>query len=284
MDTKKKLRELIASDQVLMAPCAFDALSARIIQAAGFPIIATTGFGIHGAKLGVPDNGTLMFNEMLDTLSAMCDAVEAPVMADAEGGYGNATNTYRTIKSFEKAGLAGLFIEDQQLPTNCPFLKGTRMIPVNEMIGKIHAALDARTDPNFVIVARTEGRGQEAIDRANAYLEAGADMVKPIPHTRAELELYAREIKGLLHLGFTPGKDINRGLTAADATKMGYRIITFPMTALFAGVKAMMNAMVKLKELGTDDSMIDDLMTFDDYFHLVQFDRFKEMDIKYSNV
>lgn len=283
MDTKQRLRELIAGDGVVMAPCAFDAISARCIERAGFDLVATTGFGIHGAKLGVPDNGMLAFNEMLETCSNMVDAVNVPVMADAEGGYGNATNTYRTIQSFEKAGLAGLFIEDQKLPPNCPFFKGTSMISIDEMCGKIKAARDARKDPNFVIVARTEGRGEEAIERANAYYEAGADMIKPIPHTREELELYPTRIKAPLHLGFSPGKGINDGLTAWDAGKMGYKIVTFPMTALFASTKAMMAILRELKQRGTDDELLDSLMKFDEYFDLVNAEFYRQMDQKYLN-
>lgn len=280
MDTKKRLRELMAKDGVIMAPCAFDALSARCIEAAGFDLIATTGFGIHGAKLGVPDTGVLTYNEMLETCSNIVDAVNIPVITDAEGGYGNATNTFRTIRGFEKAGLAGLFIEDQKLPVNCPFFKGTQMVSIDEMCGKIRAAVDARTDPNFLIIARTDAYGEEAVERLNAYAEAGADMVKPIPHDRTELEYFPKHLKAPIHLGFTPGR-ITNGLTAWDAGKMGYKIVTFPMTALFASAKAMMDALTELHKLGQDDGLLDKMYSFDEYFKLVNADTFRAMDEKY---
>ncbi len=281
MDMRKKLRELIARDGVVMAPCAFDALSARCIEDAGFELIGTTGFGMHGVMLGSPDNGLLAFNEMVEACSKMCEAVNIPIMADAEGGYGNAINTYRTVKTFEKAGLAGLFIEDQKLPPNCPFLKNTEMISVKEMVGKIHAACDARNDTNFVIVARTEAHGDEAVERVNTYAEAGADMVKIIPMSRQELEYYPKRVKAPLHLGFAPGKGINDGLTAADAGKMGYKIVTFPMTTLFASVKAMKSILSQLKEKGADDELLPLQVNFDEYFKTVRADVFRAMDAKY---
>ena len=281
MNVKKRLRELINGEGAVIAPCAYDAISARCIQSVGFDLIATTGFGMHGAMLGTPDNGLLAFNEMVEACGKMADAVDIPIMADAEGGYGNAINTYRTIRSFEKAGIAGLFIEDQKLPPNCPFFKGASMIREAEMVGKIKAACDARQDPDFVIVARTEAHGQEAVDRCNAYAEAGADMVKIIPMSRQELEYYPTVVKAPLHLGFAPGKGINDGLTAQDAGKMGYKIVTFPMTAMFASVKAMLAILKELKNSGTDDHLLDKLMTFEEYFKLVGADSYREMDAKY---
>ena len=277
----KRLREILKSPEVIVAPCAFDALSARCVEASGFEMAATTGFGMHGAMLGTPDNGLLAFNEMVDACGKMADAVGIPIMADAEGGYGNAINTYRTIRSFEKAGIAGLFIEDQKLPPNCPFFKSTEMIGVDEMVGKIKAALDARTDPNFVIAARTEAKGAEAVERCNIYAEAGADMVKVIPMSRKELEHYPTVIRAPLHLGFAPGKGINDGLTAQDAGKMGYKIVTCPMAALFAGAKAMMEVLKELKEKGTDEELLPKMLDFESYFQLVGAEKFRAMDEKY---
>ena len=281
MSKAKLLRDLLESKEVIMAPCAYDAISAKCIEHAGFSLVGTTGFGMHGAMLGTPDNGLLAFNEMSEACSKMVDAVNIPIMADAEGGYGNAINTYRTVQTFEKIGLAGLFIEDQKLPPNCPFFKSTQMISTEEMCGKIKAAVDARKDPDFVIVARTEARGQEAVERCNEYIKAGADMVKIIPMSRKELEWYPSQVNGPLHLGFSPGKGINDGMTARDAGKLGYKIVTFPMTAMFASVKSMIKILEQLKLKGSDDSLLNDLSTFDEYFNLVGADRFHEMDKKY---
>ena len=237
-----RLKELIRREGAVLSPCAYDALTARIIEITGFEMMGTTGYGMHGAILGCPDNGLLAFNEMVNMCANMASAVEIPIMADAEGGYGNAINTYRTVKEFERAGLAGLFLEDQKLPPNCPFLKQTETISVEEMCGKIKAAVDARTDPDFVIVARTDAPFEEAIERAEAYKEAGADMIKIVPKTKEELEILPRKVKLPLHLGFVPGKEINAGLTVKDAGQMGYKIVTFPVTALFSSVWALKEA------------------------------------------
>lgn len=277
----KQLRKMLKSDQYFVAPCAYDALTAKLIEYAGFKLCGTTGYGMHGAMLGTPDAGLLAFNEVADTYSKMCDAVNIPIIADGEGGYGNAINIIRTVKTFEKIGLSGVFIEDQKIPVNCPFLKKTETISIDEMCGKIRAAIDARKDKNFIIIARTDAPFDEAIERANAYLEAGADMIKPIPLSRKELEAFPTKINGPLHLGFTPGKDINLGLTASDVGKMGYKIITFPMTVLFLSVKAIMEGLKELKESESDDVLLDKMIGFDNYFKFIGKEKLLTLNKKY---
>lgn len=276
-----KLRELLNGTGAIIAPCAYDALTAKLIENAGFELMGTTGYGMHGAILGCPDNGLLAFNEMAAMCANMASAVEIPIMADAEGGYGNAVNTFRTVREFERAGLAGLFIEDQKLPPNCPFLKQTETISTEEMCGKIRAAVDARIDPDFVIVARTDAPFSEAVERADAYREAGADMIKIIPKTRRELELLPQKVKLPLHLGFTPGKDINAGLTACDAGRMGYKIVTFPVTALFSSVFAVREALKELGRSGTDEGILAKMSSFEEYFRVVDVEKYRKMDEKY---
>lgn len=281
MTKTRKLRELIKRDGAIISPCAYDALTARVIEVTGFEMMGTTGYGMHGAILGCPDNGLLAFNEMVNMCANMASAVEIPIMADAEGGYGNAVNTYRTVKEFERAGLAGLFIEDQKLPPNCPFLKQTETISAEEMCGKIRAAVDARTDPDFVIVARTDAPFDEAIERAAAYKEAGADMIKIVPKTKKDLEILPQKVELPLHLGFIPGKEINAGMTVEDAGQMGYKIVTFPVTALFSSVWALKRALEDLKEKGTDEGLMDHMSTFEDYFQIVNVEKYRKMDAKY---
>jgi len=281
MTKTKKLRELIQTKKVIMAPCAYDALTARLIEMTGFDMLGTTGYGMHGSILGCPDNGLLAFNEMVTMCANMASAVELPILADAEGGYGNAVNTFRTVREFERASLAGLFIEDQKLPPNCPFLKQTETITVEEMCGKIRAAVDARTDPDFVIVARTDAPFDEAVERAYAYKEAGADMIKIVPKTKKELEILPQKVSLPLHLGFTPGKEINAGLTAADCGEMGYKIISYPVTALFSSVFAIKNALEELKVHGNDEGLLSQMVTFEEYFKVVDADKYRMMDMKY---
>lgn len=275
------LRKLIAEEEVILSPCAFDALSAKVIESAGFKLVGTTGFGMHGAMLGVPDNGQLAFNEMAQALSKMVDAVSAPVLADAEGGYGNAINVIRTVRTFEKAGLAGIFIEDQKLPPNCPFIKKTKVISVDEMCGKIKAAVDTRKDPDFMIVARSDAPYEEAIERAKAYIEAGADMIKINPKTRKQLEDLPTRVDAHLHIGFDYGSDFNEGLTAWDAGKMGYKIITFPTAVFLSGLTGMRKAIAELFKTGTDQGFIQDMMLFDDYLKFIGKDHYAELEKKY---
>ena len=276
-----KLRELLATNDYLVAPCAYDALSARAIQAAGFKIAGTTGYGMHGAVLGQPDTGLLALNETVSILSKMADAVDIPILADAEGGYGSAMNVIRTIKEYEKTGVGGLFIEDQKQPPNCPFIKAPELVSTDEMVGKIRAAVDTRKDKDLVIIARTDAPFEEAIERANAYMEAGADMVKILPKTREELEALPSRVNGPIHLGLYANKGINDGMTAADCGKLGYKIITFPMSCLFANVAATMSILQYIQENGTDEGYTGKAMQFNEYLKFIGVDEYKTLISKY---
>lgn len=276
-----KLRELLATNDYLVAPCAYDALSARAIQAAGFKVAGTTGYGMHGAVLGQPDTGLLALNETVSILSKMADAVDIPILADAEGGYGSAMNVIRTIKEYEKTGVGGLFIEDQKQPPNCPFIKAPELISTDEMVGKIRAAVDTRKDKDLVIIARTDAPFEEAIERANAYMEAGADMVKILPKTRAELEALPSRVNGPIHLGLYANKGINDGMTAADCGKLGYKIITFPMSCLFSNVAATLSILQYIKENGTDEGYEGKVMQFNEYLKFIGVDEYKTLISKY---
>ena len=275
------LRELLATNDYLVAPCAYDALSARAIQAAGFKVAGTTGYGMHGAVLGQPDTGLLALNETVSILSKMADAVDIPILADAEGGYGSAMNVIRTIKEYEKTGVGGLFIEDQKQPPNCPFIKAPELISTDEMVGKIRAAVDTRKDKDLVIISRTDAPFEEAIERANAYMEAGADMVKILPKTREELEALPSRVNGPIHLGLYANKGINDGMTAADCGKLGYKIITFPMSCLFANVAATMSILQYIQENGTDEGYTGKVMQFNEYLKFIGVDEYKTLISKY---
>ncbi len=276
-----KLRELLATNDYLVAPCAYDALSARAIQAAGFKVAGTTGYGMHGAVLGQPDTGLLALNETVSILSKMADAVDIPILADAEGGYGSAMNVIRTIKEYEKTGVGGLFIEDQKQPPNCPFIKAPELVSTEEMIGKIRAAVDTRKDKDLVIIARTDAPFEEAIERANAYMEAGADMVKILPKTREELEALPSRVNGPIHLGLYANKGINDGMTAADCGKLGYKIITFPMSCLFSNVAATLSILQYIQENGTDEGYTGKVMQFNEYLKFIGVDEYKTLISKY---
>lgn len=277
----KKLRSLLAENDYLIAPCAYDALSAKAIEVSGFPIAGTTGYGMHGVVLGQPDTGLLALNETVSILSKMADAVDIPLLADAEGGYGGALNVIRTVKEYEKTGVAGLFIEDQQQPPNCPFIKAPELVSTQEMVGKIEAAVATRQDPDLLIIARTDAPFEEAIERANAYMAAGADMVKILPKTRKELEALPARVNGPIHLGLYAHKGINDGMTAADCGKLGYKIITFPVSCLFAQTASLLSLLKFMKENGTDEGYRGDFMEFADYLNFIGADYYRELVDKY---
>lgn len=208
----KTLRQLLARKRTLVKPGAYNALSARIIEKAGFPCCGVTGYGVSAALLGKPDVGLLTLDEIVSTTRYITRAVSIPVIADADTGFGNAINVMRTVEEFIGAGAAAIHIEDQVAPKRCGHIAGKQVIALEEMAGKIRAADKVRRelDPDFVLIARCDARGvaggsvDELVRRANAYLDAGADMIFPEALTsEAELERAAKEIRGPLHFNRT---------------------------------------------------------------------------------
>ena len=281
MKKTTKLRQLLAAEAPILAPCAYNAMTARLVEMAGFPLAGATGNGIHGDYLGTPDNGLMTMTEMAGVYHRMCGAVEIPIMADAEAGYGNALNVRRTVQEFEQAGLAGIFIEDQQLPTNCPFIQEPKLVSVEEMCGKIQAAAAARQDPDFVICARSDAPFGEAVERAQAYLEAGADMIQIVPKTRQELEEVPKRVQAPLHVGFISRKPMYEGLTALDLGKMGYKIITFPQLLYYTAIKAQLEALGILRETSSDQALAERMIDMDFYLQVVQSEKYQAWQKKF---
>ena len=185
MKQRKWLRERLASGQTIWSAGAYDALSAKLIEAAGFDALLTTGFGISASHLGQPDVELYTMTENLNVVRQITNAVEIPVVADCDTGYGNAINVMRTVREFEQAGVAAIILEDQVVPKRCPAIANrVEVIPRAEAVAKIKAAVEARRDPDLVIIARTDADSEaESIARAKAYIEAGADMIQPISKT-----------------------------------------------------------------------------------------------------
>jgi len=218
----KRLRELVQQGRTLVKPGAFNALSAMIIEKAGFPCCGVTGYGVSASLLGKPDVGLITLNEIVMVTRYITSAVSIPVIADADTGFGNAINVMRTVEDFIGAGAAAIHIEDQVAPKRCGHVAGKQVVPVEEMIGKLRAAdrVRQKLDPDFMLIARCDARGvtggtiDDLVRRANAYLDAGADMIFPEALTSdAELERCAREIKGPLHFnrtGVSPRLDLER--------------------------------------------------------------------------
>jgi 2,3-dimethylmalate lyase len=265
-----RLRELLGSGQTIVAPGAFDPLAARLVEEAGFAAVYMTGFGTSAALLGRPDVGLLTMTEMADNAGRIAACVDIPLIADADTGYGNPLNVIRTVGAYEAAGVAGMHIEDQVAPKKCGHMEGKQVIGADEMAQKIRAAVDARTDPDFVIIARTDARAVEgldsALDRARRYRDAGADVlfIEAVV-SEAEIEAAAAAFPGVPLLfnwaegGKTPPVSLER------LTELGYRIVIFPIAALLAATAAMRRILTEIATAGTPAAVLGDLPTFGEF-------------------
>ena len=257
MKKSARLRQLISQPEVLVAPGAYDGITARLVEQAGFSTVYMTGAGTSMAH-GFPDFGLLSMSEMVDNASVMARTVEIPVISDADTGYGNELNVTRTVREFEARGVAGIHIEDQVAPKRCGHLDGKEIIPQNEFISKIRAAVAARQDPDFVIIARTDSRAvagfDEAIGRANAAMAAGADVafVEAV-QSAEELALVPKRVNGPCLLNVVPGGKTPR-VNMQDAQALGYRIAILPGLLLTAVMMAADQALRTLKETGVPAS------------------------------
>jgi 2-methylisocitrate lyase-like PEP mutase family enzyme len=284
MNAAAKLRQLLHRDGMLVAPGAYDCITARTIAHAGFEAVYMTGAGT-AATLGYPDYGLVTMSEMADNAGRLASAVDVPVIADADTGYGNELNTTRTVREYERRGVAGLHIEDQGFPKKCGHLDNKTIVPLEEYLMKIRAAVGARQNPDFLIIARTDSRAtlgfEEAINRANAALEAGADMAfVEAPLTLEEVRAIPRLVKGpcLLNVvwqGKTP--DILFG----DAQSAGYKLAIVP-GLLFKAVIGVCDAMlVELKTKGRHP-VLDTKLTVRDAFRRVGADQWDAVNERFS--
>ena len=274
-----KLRELLARKQILIAPGAHDALTARMIEKIGFDAVYMSGSGTVSALTALPDNGTATMTEMVMNARYMVQATSLPVIADADYGYGNSSNVIRTIWEYERAGVTGVHIEDQAPPKRCGHLEGVRVTSLEKMLGKIRAACAARSDPNFVIIARTDSRAaigfDEAVRRGRACLEAGADVIMPDAlESEGEFREYAKAVKGHLLADMTEfGK--SPFLTAQQLEDMGYKIVIFPVGSMRVALKASWEFLTTLKKNGTQKDMIDRMFTRKELYELLDYEKFK---------
>lgn len=253
MEQRRRLRALIERPAYTIAPGAYDVLSARLVQLAGFEAVYLSG-GAFSRANGYPDIGLLTLTEVTRWIGMTADAVEIPVIADADAGYGNALNVVRTVREFEKAGAAGFHLEDQVSPKKCGHYEGKQVVSCEDMVGKIKAAVDARRDADLVIIARTDARAIEglsaAIDRVNRYLEAGADMgFVEAPQSAEELARVAREVRGpavanVFEGGKTPV------LQARELERLGFRLGIYPSQTQRAAIRAVQEVLRALKADG----------------------------------
>lgn len=250
-DKRAQLRRLLEADSLSVAPGAYDAVSAAAISSAGFPIVHATGAGIACA-LGYPDIGLLGMSEVANQVRGMIDVTAVPLIADVDTGYGNHLNAIRTIRQFEALGVSGLHIEDQTYPKKCGLLHGREVIPIEEMVIKLRAAIDAREDPNLVIIARTDARdvlGLEAvIERGRAFFEAGADMVFVYgARSLDELGKIAESVRGPLMTHVSRGSSFY-DVSHSELKNLGYKIVIHALSPLEVAIKAVTNYLQALRQ------------------------------------
>src|SRR5437870_10724866 len=270
-----RLRELI-TQRAIMLPGVPNAAMARQVEQLGFDAVYISGAGMANATAGVPDIGLLTLTEVVQLAGYIAKAVEIPAIVDADTGFGGAENVARTIRELETAGLAGCHIEDQEFPKRCGHLAGKSIVDVDEMVGKIKAAIGARRDPDFMIIARTDARAIEgfdrAVDRAGRYLEAGADAIFPEALQSAdEFRDFAKEIDLPLLANMTEfGK--SPLLSFKDLSDFGYRMVIFPMSAFRVSMKASEEFLRDLKERGTQSDWIKKMQTRKELYELLDYD------------
>jgi 2-methylisocitrate lyase-like PEP mutase family enzyme len=250
-----RLKQLILAPELLVMPGAFDPVSARLVEEAGFHAIQCTGFGMSAVHLGLPDYGFLGMNEMVALTQRIAEAVDIPVMADGDTGFGNAVSAWYAVRAFEKAGAAGVNIEDQQMPKRCGHLEGKSIVPIDEAVAKVRACAEARTDPDFVINARTDtlaiGGIDEVIRRGNAYLEAGATMIFIDGMTSKSLAKQAvGHIRGPVAINVVEGGKSPADFTFDEMQAMGIARVSLPGTLFGAAIRGMRDALAAVKANG----------------------------------
>jgi methylisocitrate lyase len=283
----KTLRSLLQRPGLIIAPGVYDALSARICEMVGFEAVSHSGYGTAAVTLGRPDIGLLDMTEMVRQVGSVAKAVEIPVLGDADTGFGNAVNVFRTVQEYIRAGAAGLFIEDQVQPKRCGHMRGKQVISTAEMLGKLRAAMDARDelDPSFVIMCRTDAIAvngfEDALDRAKAAADLGVDMIfVEALETREQMARVGREIPRPLMLNFIEGGRTPL-ITYAEAEALGFKYIALAITALSAAAKGMYDVMRRVREEGASNAYLDRLFTFQEFAQVVRLDRFRQMEDRY---
>jgi len=282
----RQLRELLRQRKAVLLPGAANALAARVIEEIGFKAIYVTGAGVANTFLGVPDIGLLSVTELASHVSAMREAVALPLIIDADTGFGNAINVSRTIQTLERSGANAIQLEDQEFPKRCGHFFGKSVISRAEMMQKIHAAVDARVDPDLVIVARTDAIAvngfDDAMERAAAYIEAGADMIfVEAPRSREQIAEIPKRLSVPQFINIVAG-----GLTPmiglGELEKMGYSMVLYANTALQASIAGMQKVLGHLKAHGSLEGVSNQLASFEERQRIVSKPHFDDLEKKYS--
>ncbi len=273
---RQKLKNLLEEPHLLVMPCCYDALSASLIEQAGFPLTFMSGFAVSAAKLGLPDTGLISYGEMVDQGRTICRRVKIPVIGDGDTGYGNALNVKRTVAGYAAAGFSCIMIEDQLMPKRCGHTMGKQVVDRNEAFMRIRAAVDARDEgADILIMARTDARTtdgmEEALYRCQAFADLGADIIfLEAPESRTEMQRFCIEIPchkmaNMLQNGKTPL------LSPAELEEIGFKIAAYPLTLISSAISAMQHALQHLKTghypEHIDFSKLKEIVGFNDYYH-----------------
>jgi methylisocitrate lyase len=286
MPSENSVRQLLDQYGQLVMPGVYDALSAKIAARAGFEVVFITGYSLSATLLGEPDFGLLTQTEVVNAATRICSVTDTPVIVDADTGYGNAINVIRTVEDLTRAGAAGMFLEDQVWPKRCGHMKGKQVIALGEQLNKLHAAIDARKNPNFFIVARTDSRQalglNEAITRGVAFKEAGADAVFiEAPQSKEELKEIASRVPGPLVANM-----LERGVTPlmepAELKALGYQLVVWPLAPLYSVAKTLAHTYSTLRREGSTIKILDNLMPFDDFNEIVGLNEKYAADARYK--
>ncbi|MGI6434623.1 MAG: isocitrate lyase/PEP mutase family protein [Syntrophomonadaceae bacterium] len=283
-----KLRRLLQEEDILLAPGAYDALSAKIIEQVGFKTAIMGGYSIAASRLAQPDFGALTLTEMAAALKVITDAISIPIIADGDTGYGNPLSVRRTVHEYEKMGAAAIIFEDQVFPKRCGHMFGKEVIPAEQHIQKIKAACEARQNPDLIIVARTDARAslglKQAIERGKRYLEAGAEVLFiEAPQSEAELAAIGQAfphtplVANMVEGGRTPC------LSAEALRQLGFKIVFWPCTALYTLASALQKVFASLLETGSTSCCQAEMLTFNQFNHLVGLDEYLDLDNIYKS-
>src|SRR5262245_48928349 len=273
MKTTTALRQLLRQPGIIVAPGAYDCLTAKSIEREGFPVVYMTGAGTAATRVGKPDLGFASLTEMLANASAIASTIGVPLIADADTGYGGALNVYRTVQEYEKAGVAALHIEDQAFPKRCGHLDGKEVVPCAEMVVKLRAACDARTDADLVLIARTDALAVTGLDdtlrRCAAYAEAGADVLfVEALQTQEEIDRVRREVDVPLLYNFVEhGKSPLLSVSQLEA--LGFKMVIFPGSIMLSVYTLAQRVLRDIRQHGTTVRLLDDIQSIQEFFDLM---------------
>lgn len=287
MDLRKKLRARLRQKEILVLPGAYDALTAKLAAAAGFEGVVMGGYGVAASRLGEPDVGYLSMTEMTDALRCIARAVQLPVFADGDTGYGNNLSAMRTMREYEAAGAAAILLEDQVWPKRCGHMQGKQVVDASEHAKKLRAAADAKTFSDTLLIARTDARAvlglEAAIERGKLYLDSGAEaLFIEAPQNVAELEKISRSfpdtilISNMIEGGRTPN------LTSKDLEAMGFSVVFWPCTSVYTVSKAFGDVLRQLRTEGTTASYRQNMLSFEEFNKFIGLDEYNKLDQKYK--